>query len=62
MTNVIPLLPVLLRQLFELIDSVHDTNPSTEAKRIIDEALLLVQKMIEKRNMTQDIVWAQPNK
>jgi hypothetical protein len=50
MSNVIPLRPDPLRNLYELIDSIHDTNPTPETKRIADEALALVQKMIEARN------------
>jgi hypothetical protein len=50
MTNVIQLHPDPLRNLYELIDSIHDTNPPPETKRITDEALALVQKMIEARN------------
>ncbi len=47
MNNVIPLRPDPLRNLYELIDTIHDTNPTPEQKRITDEALALVQKMIE---------------
>ncbi len=47
MSNVIPLRPDPLRNLYELIDSIHDTQPTPEQKRITDEALALVQKMIE---------------
>ncbi len=47
MSNVIPLRPDPLRNLYELIDTIHDTNPTPEQKRITDEALALVQKMIE---------------
>ncbi|WP_289365891.1 hypothetical protein [Pantoea stewartii] len=47
MNNVIPLRPDPLRNLYELIDTFHDTNPTPEQKRITDEALALVQKMIE---------------
>lgn len=47
MNNVIPLRPDPLRNLYELIDSIHDTQPTPEQKRITDEALALVQKMIE---------------
>lgn len=50
MNNVFPLRPDPLRNLYELIDSIHDTNPTPETKRIADEALALVQKMIEARN------------
>lgn len=50
MSNVIPLRPDLLRNLYELIDSIHDTNPTPETERIADEALALVLKMIEARN------------
>ena len=49
MNNVIPLRPDPLRNLYELIDTIHDTNPTPEQKRITDEALALVQKMIEVR-------------
>jgi len=49
MNNVIPLRPDPLRNLHELIDTIHDTNPTPEQKRITDEALALVQKMIEIR-------------
>lgn len=47
MNNVIPLRPDPLRNLYELIDTIHDTDPTPEQKRITDEALALVQKMIE---------------
>ncbi|WP_205950263.1 hypothetical protein [Pantoea stewartii] len=47
MNNVIPLRRDPLRNLYELIDTIHDTNPTPEQKRITDEALALVQKMIE---------------
>lgn len=47
MSNVIPIRPDPLRNLYELIDSIHDTQPTPEQKRITDEALALVQKMIE---------------
>ncbi|WP_210502003.1 hypothetical protein [Pantoea ananatis] len=47
MNNVIPLRPDPLRNLYELIDTINDTNPTPEQKRIVDEALALVQKMIE---------------
>lgn len=47
MNNVIPLRPDPLRNLYELIDTIHDTNPTPEQKRITDEALALLQKMIE---------------
>lgn len=47
MNNVIPLRPDPLCNLYELIDTIHDTNPTPEQKRITDEALALVQKMIE---------------
>lgn len=49
MNNVIPLRPDPLRNLYELIDTIHDTKPTPEQKRITDEALELVQKMIEAR-------------
>lgn len=47
MNNVIPLRRDPLRNLYELIDTIHDTNPTPEQKRITNEALALVQKMIE---------------
>lgn len=47
MNNVIPLRPDPLRNLFETIDQYNDTEQSPEQKRITDEALALVQKMIE---------------
>lgn len=47
MNNVIPLRPDPLRNLYELIDTIHNTNLTPEQKRITDEALALVQKMIE---------------
>lgn len=50
MNNVIPLRPDPLRNLYELIDTIHDTNPTPEQKRITDEALALVQKMIEAKH------------
>lgn len=50
MSNVIPLRPDPLRNLYQLIDSIHDTNPSPETERITDEALALVQNMIEARD------------
>lgn len=50
MSNVIPLRRDPLRNLYELIDTIHDTNPTPEQKRITDEALALVQKMIEVRD------------
>ncbi len=50
MSNVIPLRPDPLRNLYELIDSIHDTQPTPEQKRITNEALALVQKMIESRD------------
>ncbi|WP_432372804.1 hypothetical protein ACRPHP_07190 [Pantoea allii] len=49
MNNVISLRPDPLRNLYELIDKIHDTNPTPEQKRITDEALSLVQQMIEDR-------------
>jgi len=50
MNNVIPLRPDPLRNLFETIDKFNDTDLSPEQKRITDEALALVQKMIESRD------------
>lgn len=50
MNNVIPIRKDPLRNLYELIDSIHDTNPTPETKRIADEALALVQKMIEAKH------------
>ena len=50
MSNVIPLRPDPLRNLYQLIDSIHDTNPTPETERITDEALSLVEKMIEARD------------
>ena len=50
MNNVIPLRPDPLRNLYQLIDSIHNTNPSPETERITDEALALVEKMIEDRD------------
>ncbi|WP_275268725.1 hypothetical protein [Pantoea ananatis] len=50
MNNVIPLRPDPLHNLYELIDTIHDTNPTSEQKRITDEALALVQKMIEAKH------------
>lgn len=47
MSNVIPIRPDPLRALYELIDSIHDTQPTPEQKRIADEALALVQRLIE---------------
>lgn len=47
MSNVIPIRPDPLRTLYELIDSIHDTQPTPEQKRIADEALTLVQRLIE---------------
>lgn len=47
MSNVIPLRREPLRNLFETIDKFNDTELSPEQKRITDEALALVQKMIE---------------
>ena len=47
MGSVVHLRPDPLRNLYELIDTIHDTNPTPEQKRITDEALALVQKMIE---------------
>lgn len=47
MSNVIPIRPDPLRTLYELIDSIHDTQPTPEQKRIADEALALVQRLIE---------------
>lgn len=49
MSNVTPLRPDPLSNLYELIDTIHDTSPTPEQKRITDEALALVQKMIEAR-------------
>lgn len=50
MSNVIPIRPDPLRNLYELIDSIHDTQPTPEQKRITDDALALVQKMIEAKH------------
>ena len=50
MSNVFPLRPDPLRNLYQLIDSIHDTNPTPETERITDEALSLVEKMIEARD------------
>ncbi len=47
MNNVISIRPDPLRNLFETIDQYNDTEQSPEQKRITDEALALVQKMIE---------------
>ncbi|MGG6193027.1 hypothetical protein ACQV2B_02870 [Pantoea allii] len=59
MSNVIQLRPDQLRNLYELIDTIHDTNPTPEQKRITDEALALVQKMIEDdhANRANQIGW-----
>lgn len=54
MSNVIPLRPDPLRNLYQLIDSIHDTNPSPETERITDEALALVQNMIEAKHGEKD--------
>lgn len=56
MSNVIPLRPDPLRNLYELIDSIHDTNPTPDTKRIADEALALVQKMIEARELERGVI------
>lgn len=56
MNNVIPLRPDPLRNLYELIDTIHDTNPTPEQKRITDEALALVQKMIEAKSANSEKV------
>lgn len=50
MNNVIPLKPEPLRKLYELIDSIHDTQLTPEQKRIINEALALVQRIIEAKH------------
>lgn len=50
MSNVIPLRPDPFRTLFETIDQYNDTDQSPEQKRITDEALALVQKMIEAKH------------
>ena len=39
-----------LRNLYEFIGIIHDTNPIPEQKRIADEALALVQRMIEAKH------------
>lgn len=50
MNNVIPIRRDPLRTLFETIDQYNDTDQSPEQKRITDEALALVQKMIEAKH------------
>lgn len=50
MSNVIPIRPDPFRTLFETIDQYNDTDQSPEQKRITDEALALVQKMIEAKH------------
>jgi hypothetical protein len=47
MNNVIPLRPDPLRNLYELIDKLNDTELTISQQSITDEALALVQKMIE---------------
>ncbi len=47
MNNVIPLRPDPLRNLYELIDKLKDTELTISQQSITDEALALVQKMIE---------------
>lgn len=47
MNNVIPLRPDPLRNLYELIDKLNDTELTISQQSITDEALALVQKIIE---------------
>lgn len=50
MSNVIPLRPDPLRNLYELIDKLNDTELKISQQSITDEALALVQKMIEAKH------------
>lgn len=47
MNNVIPIRRDPLRNLYELIDKLNDTELTISQQSITDEALALVQKMIE---------------
>jgi len=52
MNNVISLRPDPLRRLYELIDSIHDTQLTPEQKLIANEALALLQKIIEAKSLS----------